>query len=352
VTPVLYWDVYYPMGLNEAKVVLTIHNMDNTGECKTEELDWIGLDGEFYKDEEKAMDPRTKGHNPERLSLLKAGIVYSNATTTVSPSYASDILNGGASGWMKDTLDIHKAKFHGLLNGIDVRIWDPERDDVLPVQYSSTNMAPKALCKQFVMRGFGMPVDTADDKTPLVVCISRLVPQKGIHLIRRAIERTAEKGGAFILLGSGEAGINNEFQQMAEEYANNDKIVIKLMYSEALSHHLYAAADMVLVPSMFEPCGLTQLVGLKYGALPVVRKTGGLADTVFDVDDENSRNEPNGFVFEGADEGSLDAALDRALEFYKENPGLWADISSKNMQIDHSWNSSATGYVNLYKGLR
>mmetsp|Transcript_35470 Transcript_35470/g.67957 ORF Transcript_35470/g.67957 Transcript_35470/m.67957 type:complete len:648 (+) Transcript_35470:97-2040(+) len=350
--PVLYWDMYHKMGLTSAKPVLTIHNMDNTGECKVEELEWTGLEGELYKVDTKLMDPRTKGHNPERLSLLKGGIVYASAVTTVSPTYAAEILGGGASGWMKDTLDVHKAKFHGLLNGIDRAVWDPERDATLPAQFSSVNPAAKVLCKKFVAKGLGMPEDTETERTPLVVCISRLVPQKGIHLIKQGIKRTAEKGGAFILLGSSNnAGTNNEFLQLAEEFKDNPKIKILIMYSEALSHHLYAAADMVLVPSMFEPCGLTQLVGLQYGGVPVVRRTGGLADTVHDVDDSNCPELANGFCFDGTDEASLNGALDRALDYYAERPDWWSELSQKNMTIDNSWSKSAEGYVDLYKSL-
>jgi len=263
VAPVLYWDVYSPLGLNQSKVVLTIHNMDNTGECKTEELDWTGLDGEEYKVDERMMDPRTKGHNPERLSLLKGGIVYSSAVTTVSPGYAAELMSGGSAGWMKDTLVANKSKVKGLLNGIDTTIWDPTRDTVLPAQYSPLHAAPKALCKEFVMKGLGMPTDK---DVPLVVCVSRLVPQKGIHLIKQALRKTAQLGGAFVLLGSAPvAGTTAEFEELREELEAEFPLVkLLLMYSDPLSHHLYAAADFVLVPSMFEPCGLTQVRHLKW----------------------------------------------------------------------------------------
>eukprot|EP00240_Pyramimonas_obovata_P003103 CAMPEP_0118922034 /NCGR_PEP_ID=MMETSP1169-20130426/1105_1 /TAXON_ID=36882 /ORGANISM="Pyramimonas obovata, Strain CCMP722" /LENGTH=657 /DNA_ID=CAMNT_0006862847 /DNA_START=43 /DNA_END=2016 /DNA_ORIENTATION=+ len=348
--PVLYWDLYNNLGLGASKVCLTIHNMDNTGECKVEELEWTGLPGEEYKVDERLMDPRTKGHNPERLSLLKGGIVYANAVTTVSPTYCNEILSGGASGWMRETLEFHKAKFHGFLNGIDRTVWDPERDAALPAQYSALNPAPKSLCKKYVLRGLGMPADEAGMKTPLVACVSRLVPQKGIHLIKRAIYRTAEKGGAFLLLGSApQAGITHEFEQLAEELKDNPKIKLMLMYNENLSHHVYAACDIILVPSMFEPCGLTQMVGLQYGAVPVVRRTGGLADTVFDVDHAEEEERKNGFVFDGTDEGSLDGALDRALDYYTSDPTFWAELTKKNMAVDNSWAKSAAAYVDMYR---
>ncbi|KAK3279313.1 hypothetical protein CYMTET_12794, partial [Cymbomonas tetramitiformis] len=346
-TGMLYWDVYNPMGLWRPQLVMTIHNLDNTGEVKGEELEWVLPDAEQYLVDEKAMDPRTKGHNPERASLLKAGIVYSSKITTVSPTYAQDTLNGAAAGWLKECLAIHGSKFSGLINGIDSGMWDPQRDCFLPAPFSSASPDPKKLCKEYVLKGLGIPIE---EGVPVVTCISRLVPQKGIHLIKRAIYRTAELGGIFILLGSApDDGINHDFMNLRDEFADDPKIKLLLMYSESLAHQLYAAADIIVVPSMFEPCGLTQLVSMQYGTIPVVRRTGGLADTVFDVDQDGE--EGNGFVFDGADEGSLDSALDRAIQYYKEKPEWWAQLSRSDMQLNNTWDSRAGAYVDLYQSI-
>ena len=342
----LYWDVYHAQGLlNNAKVMLTIHNMDNTGECREEEFMATGVPGSEFNTLEKAMDERTIGHNPERLCLMKGAIVYSNYVTTVSPTYAREALNGSA-GFLGKTLLKERTKFSGVINGVDTEIWDARLDNFLPANFKPGTMEGKALCKKYVQMGLGMNVDP---HKPLVVCISRLVPQKGINLIEHAIPRTKEKGGQFILLGSGHS--DPPFQNLAESVYKNDKDVkLLIFYSDALSHLLYAAADCVLVPSMFEPCGLTQMIAMCYGALPIVRKTGGLADTVHDVDDPSmSDSKKNGFVFEGADNNSLDGALDRAMRYYHERKPWWKGMQEQVMDIDNSWERAGEEYVQLYR---
>mmetsp|Transcript_25344 Transcript_25344/g.63457 ORF Transcript_25344/g.63457 Transcript_25344/m.63457 type:complete len:704 (-) Transcript_25344:737-2848(-) len=341
----LYWDLYFKEGmLKNAKVMLTIHNMDNTGECREEEFIATGMKGSLFNTLERAMDERTIGHNPERLCLLKGAIVYSNFVTTVSPTYAKEALNGGG-GFLGKTLMKVSRKFGGVLNGVDTNLWDAAMDPVLPANFKPGSMAGKALCKKYLQSGLGMNVDS--DK-PLVVCISRLVPQKGIDLIRHAITHTKEQGGQFVLLGSGHS--DPEFSAMAAaEYADDPDVKLLIFYSDPLSHLMYAAADMVLVPSMFEPCGLTQMIAMCYGALPVVRKTGGLADTVFDVDDAGvAEHLKNGFVFEGADYASMDRALDRGFEYYGAKKEWWASMQEKVMEVDNSWERAGQEYIRIY----
>lgn len=343
--PMLYWDVFHNSGMQKPRVMLTVHNFDSLGECRQDEFAITGVPGEQFAEVEKALDERTIGHNPERLSLMKGGVVYSNAITTVSPTYATEALHGGAAGWLRSTLakPAINAKFHGVLNGIDTDMWDPSNDPFLPATYSPAHMLGKQLCKRYLQQGLGLEVDPAK---PLVACVTRLVPQKGIHLIRHSIGRTNELGGQYLLLGSGHA--DRDFRAMADgEYKDHPNVRLMIMYSERLAHLIYAAADMVLVPSMFEPCGLTQLIAMRYGAVPVVRATGGLADTVKDVDDAEQR-QANGFTFTGFDEGSLNGALDRALAYYKDKPDWWAKLSKQNMQVDTSWNRSVEQYVQLY----
>ena len=344
----LYWEIYNKEGLHKPRVILTIHNMDNTGECRAEEFNVTGVSGDLFNTVEKALDERTIGHNPERLSLLKGGVVYSNVVTTVSPTYAEET-STGQGGWLSGTLSMYASKYHGILNGIDDVMWDPVRDLYLPVPFAHDNLEGKYFLQKYLRSGLGLGSPKEGERKPLVVCITRLVPQKGIHLIRHAIFRTLEQGGQFILLGSGHA--DGDFRHLAEhDFKDHPEVKLMITYSEALSHFLFAAADVILVPSIFEPCGLTQMIGMRYGAVPVVRQTGGLADTVKDVDDENIASEKqNGFVFAGADEGSLNGALDRAIKYHKERASWWEGLTSKIMQMDFSWRSSASKYIDLYR---
>ena len=223
-----------------------------------------GVPGETFATIDKALDERTIGHNPERLNLMKGGIVYSNSVTTVSPSYAKDVVTGGASGWLRSLFfrDDISAKFRGILNGIDAEEWNPSNDALLAANFNAQHPEGKALCKEYLQRGLGMSVDP---HKPLVAVVSRLVPQKGIHLIKAAVYRTVQQGGQFVLLGSGHA--DGPFKQMAaNDFKDHPDCRVMVMYSERLAHMIYAAADYVLVPSMFEPCGLTQLIAIRYGA--------------------------------------------------------------------------------------
>ena len=277
----LYWEIYNKEGLHKPRVVLTIHNMDNTGECRADEFNVTGVSGDLFNTVEKALDERTIGHNPERLSLLKGGVVYSNVVTTVSPTYAEET-SMGQGGWLSGTLSMYSSKYHGILNGIDNVMWDPSHDLYLPCSFSAEDLQGKYFLQRYVRRGLGLQDPVGEERKPIVVCITRLVPQKGIHLIRHAIFRTLEKGGQFILLGSGHA--DGDFRQLAEkDFKDHPDVKLMVTYSEALSHFLFAAADVVLVPSIFEPCGLTQMIGMRYGAVPVVRQTGGVSYSYSDA---------------------------------------------------------------------
>ncbi|XP_050374211.1 uncharacterized protein LOC126791778 isoform X2 [Argentina anserina] len=351
--PILYWDMYHHLSLKKPRIVLTIHNMEHYGECRREQLSMCGLDGSLYATFDKAVDDRTVGHNPERLSLLKGGIVYSNAVVTVSPTYLKETL---CSGWLSSTLMRNHNKYFGIVNGIDTTLWNPSTDVFLPSNFDVQNSEGKKFCKYYVQRGLGLASGNhVTDTTlngPLVVCITRLVAQKGLHLITHAIKQVEELGGQMVVLGkASDHRVEREFDDLANSLNQGRSIRILLMYSEELSHLLYAAADIVLVPSMYEPCGLAQLIGMRYGAVPLVRKTGGLADTVFDMDDESNHEMANGFVFEGIDEASLNYALARAFACYKNQPGEWNRIVKKVMKMDNSWNNTAGKYVVIYESV-
>uniref|UniRef100_A0A2P2LH48 starch synthase n=1 Tax=Rhizophora mucronata TaxID=61149 RepID=A0A2P2LH48_RHIMU len=225
-------------------------------------------------------------------------MVYSNAVVTVSPTYLKETL---CSGWLASTLIRHRDKYFGILNGIDAAMWNPATDVFLPAKFNAQKIEGKKTCKYYVQRGLGLAsVSIAKNvtlKVPLVVCITRLVAQKGLHLITHAIRHVEELGGQIVILGKASDGrIEGEFKQLADLHNQGPGVRILLLYSEELSHMLYAAADMVLVPSMYEPCGLSQMIGMRYGAIPIVRKTGGLADTVFDMDDQSNQEMANGYM--------------------------------------------------------
>ncbi|KAF5835110.1 soluble starch synthase [Dunaliella salina] len=268
-TSMLYWEVYNKGGsLWRPRMVMTIHNLDNSGECRQDEFGYTGIPGEPYAHVDKALDERTIGHNPERLNLMKGGVIFSNAVVTVSPSYARDIVFAGAGGFLREVFNLPhvSSKFYGILNGVDVADWNPAGDPVLPANFNATSLEGKALCKEYLQRGLGMAVDPTK---PLVAVVSRLEGQKNPGLMHAAAYHCQDVGAQYVLLGSGsQAG---PLRQAADtDFKNHPHIRILIQYSERLSHLIYAAADMVLVPSNFEPCGLTQLAAMRYGAILVV----------------------------------------------------------------------------------
>ncbi|KAH9619748.1 hypothetical protein KSS87_013927 [Heliosperma pusillum] len=247
------------------------------------------------------------------------------------------------------TLNTHSKKFIGILNGIDTDIWDPATDSFIDVQYTSSDLQGKAENKEALRKHLGL--SCTDSTKPLVGCVTRLVPQKGVHLIRHAIYRTLELGGQFVLLGSSPVlHIQREFEGIASQFQNHDNARLVLKYDESLSRSIYAASDMLIIPSIFEPCGLTQMIAMRYGTIPIVRKTGGLNDSVFDIDDETIPIQfRNGFTFLSPDEQGLNSALDRALHYFKNSRDSWEQLVQKVMHIDFSWESSASQYEELYE---
>jgi starch synthase len=357
----LFWSLYHASAggpFQRASVAMSIHNLSSTGEARADEFGaFAGLDpsvSDQFSHVDRALDERTIGHNPERLSLLKGGIVYSAAVVAVSPTYAKEIA-ADASGWLRPTFareDVRR-KLKGILNGIDHDEWNPASDPHLAANYSAQSPQGKRLCKEFVQRGLGLDVDS---QAPLVIAVTRLVPQKGIPLILAAVRRAIELGGQAVVLGTGHA--DGDFRRLADsdELRGSGRGRVVLLHSEALAHQLYAAADVVLVPSIFEPCGLTQMIAARYGAVPLVRRTGGLADTVADVDDPQSgwplSRGAGGYVFDAPSEDAVRAALDRCLKRYKEQPEEWQGLCEHNMRCNFSWSGGSAGeYVQVYESL-
>ncbi|XP_015876990.2 probable starch synthase 4, chloroplastic/amyloplastic isoform X1 [Ziziphus jujuba] len=340
----LYWDLYAPKGLNSARICFTCHNFEYQGTAPASYLESCGLDAHHLNRPDRMQD--NSAH--DRINPVKGAVVFSNIVTTVSPTYAQEVRTAEGGRGLHSTLNSHSRKFIGVLNGIDTDAWNPATDAFLKVQYSANDIQGKGENKEAIRRKLGL--SSADVRKPLVGCITRLVPQKGVHLIRHAMYRTLELGGQFILLGSSPVPhIQREFEGIANHFQNHDDIRLILKYDESLSHSIYGASDMFIIPSIFEPCGLTQMIAMRYGSIPIARKTGGLHDSVFDVDDDTIPNQfRNGFTFLNPDEQGLNGALERAFNLYLNKPEIWKQLVQKVMIMDFSWDASAAQYEELY----
>lgn len=341
----MYWDIYAPQGLNSARIAFTCHNFEYQGTESAAALASCGLDVQQLNRPDRMQD----NFRHDRVNAVKGGIVFSNIVTTVSPTYAEEVRASEGGRGLHFTLASHSKKFIGILNGIDTEAWDPSTDPLLDFQYSANDLNGKAENKAALRKFLGLA--TSDARIPLVGCITRIVPQKGVHLIRHAIYRTLECGGQFVLLGfSPIPHIQREFEGIANQFCEHPSIRLILKYDEVLSHYIYGASDIFIIPSIFEPCGLTQMIAMRYGSIPVVRRTGGLNDSVFDVDDETIPAKiRNGFTFSAADEQGLNQALDRAITYYRKKANWWLELVKKVMMIDFSWDSSASQYEELYE---
>jgi starch synthase len=352
----LYKEMYCSLGYQSAKVVFTVHNLEYQGKCSPLDLDSIGMPGDFYKDPQKMQD----NESPHLINLVKGGVVYSDFVTTVSPNYAKEALEHQSGRGIESTLKLYQHKFKGIINGIDYSYWNPEIDRYLPAHYSSRelpidkkdrNTVDK---KSYLKKLLRERLFLSEDHRPIVGCITRLVPQKGIELIKHAIKHVEEKKGQFILLGSSPIpNISDEFHKLKRKYTDNPHIHLSLNHQEELAHLIYAASDMFIVPSLFEPCGLTQMIALRYGSVPIVRRTGGLADTIVDIDYSTQPfEERNGYLFDSPDAAGINSALDRAIDCWFHDPEKWRTVLVNGMNIDFSWNIPSNLYLDVYKKLR
>jgi starch synthase len=308
----------------EAKVVFTIHNLTYQGLCRMEDLDKVDWKSSLIKESGV-------------YSLLKAGIVFADHVTTVSPTYAHEILTSELGGNLQPTLQQHFKKFCGVLNGIDYTYWDPQNDSYLPFSYSAEDVSNKWKIKQELRRRLSL----TDENCPLVGTVTRLVAQKGPEFLKASLLRTLEWGGQFILLGSAlDERTHTQFYNLKRTLEGSAHVHLELDYNEELSHLFFAAADLFLIPSLFEPCGLTQMIAMRYGTVPLVRKTGGLADTVFE--------EKNGFLFNHPTIEAIHSALDRALGTWYHKPHLWKQLVRTGMTSDFSWDHPAEKYLRIY----
>jgi starch synthase len=344
IVPALLFEMYKHAGMGNSRACYTIHNFKHQGVCGANILEATGLRRpEYYYHYDRMRD----NFNLGALNLMKAGIVFANAVTTVSPHYAWEARFTGEGFGLGHTLAVHEQKFSGVLNGIDYDVWNPEVDRHIPVRYGSANLDAKyrnkdALRDRLLLR---------KEFKPIISFVGRLDPQKGIHLIQHALHYALANGAQFVLLGnSPDAGINNSFWHLKRQVNDNPDCHLELRYDEELSHLIYAGSDMVLVPSLFEPCGLTQMIALKYGAVPVVRAVGGLVNTVFDRDhSDKPRHERNGYVFHQTDTGALESALHRAIGLWYSYPTEFGELVRNGMRCDFSWRHPGQRYLEIYE---
>ncbi|MCU0567622.1 MAG: glycogen synthase GlgA [Oculatellaceae cyanobacterium Prado106] len=346
--PVLLYEIYQHHGMGTQRVCYTIHNFKHQGQSGVDILWATGLNNEaYYFDYDRLQD----NFNPFAINLMKGGIVYSNYVNTVSPHHAWEARFTDIGYGLGHTLEIHQNKFGGILNGLDYEMWNPAADPYIPHAYTADSLEEKAKNKQALRERLLLQ----DNDRPLVAFIGRLDDQKGVHLVRHSIYYALHKGAQFVLLGSAtEPGINAQFWHEKQYLNDNPNCHLELGYNEELSHLIYAAADIIIVPSNYEPCGLTQMIGMRYGAVPVVRGVGGLVSTVFDwdYDPDHSEEERNGFVFYQSDYRALESAMERAIDLWKYAPEKFEMLATQGMKADYSWKQSGENYLGVYEYIR
>lgn len=325
-------------GQATAKSVFTIHNLAYQGTFPFESFNEFGLPSDFF-----SMDGL---EFYGQVSFMKSGLIYSDTLTTVSPTYAREIQEP-PNGCGLDGLLRHRADdLHGILNGVDPAVWNPANDSLIAAPYTRDTLAGKHSCKKALQQETGLHVR---EEALLFGVVSRLTEQKGLHLVLEGLQELMARGGQLVVLGSGDPELEAAFHQAA--LANPGSVAVQLGYDEKQSHRIIAGSDVILVPSLFEPCGLTQLYGLLYGTLPLVRKTGGLADSVVDCTLENlDDSTATGFVFEAFNANAYNAAVRRAFALHRQ-PGAWANVQRTAMQQQFTWEKSAENYRTLYQQL-
>ena len=312
--------------------VLTLHNLAFQGLAPHVALEELGLGADAWSPEALEFYGQ--------ISLLKAGIVFADRLTTVSPRYAREIQTHEHGWGMDGLLRASAGKLTGILNGADYDVWSPERDMRIAARYSAKDPSGKARCKEALQRELELP-ERPD--IPLVGAISRITDQKGCDLVIEAADEIAHLDAEFVILGSGTPVLEDRLRKLAQRFPT--KLAFRSGYDEPLAHRIEAGSDLYLMPSRFEPCGLTQLYALRYGTVPIVRATGGLDDSVVDFDPQTSTG--TGFKFTDYTAKALVATLKRALAVYRTRD-LHRELRQRAMSVDFSWDASARRYADVY----
>jgi starch synthase len=326
-------DLEARVGAARPRTLLTIHNLAYQGRFAPTVLEPLHLPAADFHPEGTELYGS--------FSFLKAGLVYADHLSTVSPTYAQEIQRPEFGMGLDGLLRARSHALSGILNGIDAEHWNPAADPYLPAHYSADDLQGKAICKARLQQELGL---FPDPGVPVLGMISRLVEQKGSDLVLALAPELLKRGLQLVILGSGERALEQRLRELGSMHRG--QMAARIGFDEALSHRIEAGADIFLMPSRFEPCGLNQMYSLRYGTVPIVHETGGLADTVVDVDGSVTRP-GNGFVFRPAQVDALRTAILRA-ERYFHQPALWRELQARGMGEDHSWRSAALAYRDLY----
>lgn len=315
------------------KTVFTIHNLVYQGNFPPDSLPLTGISWDEFRFQ------RIEFYG--KVSFLKGGIVYSDAITTVSQRYAEEIQTREFGAGMDPVLSFRKSDLHGIVNGIEPDEWDPKKDTDLAANYSVRSLKKKMDCKLTLQKENRLDVNA---EVPLFGFVGRLVDQKGIDLIAGAADQMAREGWQLVLLGTGDERYHRLLRDLQQAYPK--QIGVSITYDEHMAKRIYAGSDVFLMPSQYEPCGLGQLIALRYGTIPLVRETGGLADTVKEYNP--AKGEGNGFVFKGYSARDLLDTMKRAVQVYRDK-NVWTTLMKNGMNADFSWAASAQQYVQLYE---
>lgn len=328
------WDSLF----NETATIMTIHN--------------VGYQGRFPARTAQKADIRNELFYPNSpieiwgdICFLKAGISFADIVTTVSKTYAKEILTAEYGMGLEQTLVARKNDLYGILNGVDYSLWNPETDKYLPARYSKDNLINKLINKSYLMGNMKLPFD---EDRPVIGIIARLVSQKGFDIFAEVAHGLLSLDAQWVVLGTGEPQYEELFRHLSSLYPN--KIANYIGYNNELSHLIEAGSDMFLMPSKYEPCGLNQIYSLRYGTIPIVRKTGGLADTVYDWDEFKSKGEEigTGFSFNDYSGYALLTTVERAIKTFHNKP-VWKKIQYNGMIQNFSWENAAKEYLSVYK---
>ncbi len=313
--------------------LLTLHNLEYQGRCAPWDLEKVGL---------KPIPAMRDPVYPEAYNILKGAIALVDVVNTVSPSHAQEILTPEAGWQLHDVLRAKRPV--GILNGLDIHLWDPATDPHIAAPYSTaSSLAQIGAAKQLNRTVLAERLGLDPNRRPWICAVTRLVPAKGPEYLLATAKKASESGGTFLLLGT------PLHPQLQKELHGKIGLFVQFDYDEPLAHQLYAASDLVVVPSVYEPCGLNQLIGLRYGTVPLVRPTGGLRDTIFDCADPRIPiDRRNGFV----SPHSFPSTLDRVFETFKRDPHTFQTLIRRGMQEDHSWRDPAREYLKLYRSIR
>jgi len=317
------------------KVLLTIHNLAYQGVCDSVSLARLGLPSELFN-----------MHQLEfwgQLNPFKGGLVFANAISTVSPTYAKEIQTAEFGCGLEDVLKERKDKLFGVINGIDQNVWNPQKDIYLKSNYSAKNISGKEICKKYLQEISNLKTNS---KIPVMGMVTRLTAQKGIDLLIAAFDEIMNLGIQLVILGDGEPGIIAQLKVLSQKYQEQFFLTTGV-FDVKLAHQIYAGSDLFLMPSRFEPCGLAQMISMRYGTIPIVRATGGLADTVQHFAD--SAGSGNGFVFENYEPDAILKAINEAVICYQSKS--WKRLQQNAFGADFSWQQSAQEYKKIYRSL-